>query len=208
MDEDRIPDLPTGPDEAPAWLTRVIGWAAGRRATDLHFFPGEADAALWVRVDGELREAARYGLAIHERLVARLKVMGRCTDYSGEPIQEGRFQLNGRACGGEARLSVLPTLRGDKAVVRLIGGGQAPLRLEDLGFGEPLVARLRAAMDCPQGLILAIGPAGCGKSTTLYALLDDLAARSGGPVSILTIEDRSSARCRPRPRSPPTRPAA
>lgn len=189
MDDDRLPDPPAKPDEAPGWLARVIGWAGDHRATDLHFFPGEADAALWVRIDGELRESARYCLAIHERLVARLKVLGRCTDYSGDPIQEGRFQLNGRACGGEARLSVLPTLRGDKAVVRLIGGGQGPMRLDELGFGAPLVGRLRAAMDSPQGLILAIGPAGCGKSTTLYSMLTDLSERAGGPVSMLTIED-------------------
>ncbi|MEN6625713.1 MAG: ATPase, T2SS/T4P/T4SS family [Candidatus Sumerlaeia bacterium] len=192
MDENRnemLPPVPAGPDEAPAWLAGVIGWASARRATDLHFFPGEADAALWSRIDGELRETARYSLAIHERLVARLKVLGRCTDYSGDPVQEGRFQLNGRAAAGEARLSVVPTLRGDKAVVRLIGGVVGPMGLGELGFSEALVARLRAAMDSPQGLILAIGPAGCGKSTTLYALLADLAARSSGPVSMLTIED-------------------
>ncbi|MCE5228611.1 Flp pilus assembly complex ATPase component TadA [bacterium] len=186
---DAITPLPAGPDEAPAWLARVIAWAGARRATDLHFFPGEADAALWARIDGQLREAARYSLSIHERLVARLKVLGRCTDYSGDPIQEGRFQLNGQASGGEARLSVLPTLRGEKAVVRLIGGALGPLRLEELGLSETLITRLRAATDIPQGLILAIGPSGCGKSTTLYSLLADLAERAGGPVSILTIED-------------------
>jgi len=69
-----------------------------------------------------LREIACYSPSVHERIVARLKVLGRCSDYTGELVQEGRFTLNGHAEQGEARLSVLPTLRGEKAVVRLLGG--------------------------------------------------------------------------------------
>jgi general secretion pathway protein E len=180
---------PRGPEEASVWLARAIEWAVAHDATDLHLFPGQGEAMLWARVDGALREVARYSMTTHERMVARLKVLGRCTDYDGELIQEGRFSLNGRSEDGEARLSVLPTLRGEKAVVRLIVGGERALRLEDLGFGPALMAALRAAVERPQGLLLAIGPSGCGKSTALYALLRDLAERSPGPLSILTIED-------------------
>jgi MSHA biogenesis protein MshE len=122
-------------------------------------------------------------------MMARLKVMGRCTDYAGELVQEGRFALNGSTAGGEARFSIMPTLRGEKAVVRLLDGGEELRRLDRLGFHQPLIEALRAAMDQPQGLLLAVGPSGCGKSTTLYALLHDLHIRSGRPVSILTIED-------------------
>ena len=183
------PEPPAGVDDAPAWLTRAIHWAHGRGATDLHFFPSDGRAMLWVRIDGELREAAAYSTALHERMVARLKVLARVTDYDGAPVQEGRFSLNGRSEDGEARLSVLPTLRGEKAVVRLLGGGRRPLGLEDLGFGSSLVATLRRALETPQGLILAIGPSGCGKSTALYAMLRDLSEHAGRPVSILTVED-------------------
>ena len=180
---------PEGVAEAHVWLAEAIEWARAHRATDLHLFPSEAEAMLWVRVDGELREVARYPLAVHTRMISRLKVLGRCADYAGELIQEGRFTLNGRASEGEARLSIVPTLHGDKAVIRLLAGGEQLRPLTELGFPERLIDVLRDAMDRPQGLVLAVGPSGCGKSTALYALLQDLNTRAGRPVSILTIED-------------------
>jgi len=180
---------PENVEQAAVWLANAIEWARDKGATDLHFFPSEAQAMLWVRIDGELREAARYPLAVHERMIARLKVMGRCSDYAGELVQEGRFSLNGHSAEGEARLSILATLRGDKAVVRLLAGGAKLLPLGELGLSEELMGALRHAMDRPQGLLLAVGPSGCGKSTALYALLHDLHGRTGRPVSIVTIED-------------------
>ncbi len=180
---------PESVEHAPVWLAEAIEWAHGRQATDMHFFPSPDEAMLWVRIDGVLREAARYSLAVHKRMMARLKVMGRCSDYNGELVQEGRFLLNGKADSGEARLSVVPTLHGDKAVIRLLAGGEGLRRLDELGFGEELVQVLRRAADNPQGLLLAVGPSGCGKSTAIYALLQDLFDRAERPLSILTIED-------------------
>ncbi|MCX7017137.1 MAG: ATPase, T2SS/T4P/T4SS family [Candidatus Sumerlaeota bacterium] len=180
---------PESVERAPVWLAEAILWARDRGATDLHFFPSEGEAALWARIDGDLREVARYSISVHERMVARLKVLGRCSDYAGELAQEGRFSLNGQSAAGEARLSILPTLRGEKAVVRLLAGGGRLRRLGELGISGELVAALREATDRPQGLLLAVGPSGCGKSTALYALLDDLNERAGRPLSILTIED-------------------
>lgn len=180
---------PEGPDQAPVWMAQAIEWAFERRATDLHFFPSEDEAMLWIRVDGELMEAARYPLACHTRMMARLKVLGRCSDYTGEPVQEGRFALNGRPASGEARLSILPTLRGEKAVVRLVAGGERLRKIGELGFSDELIDALRRALDRPQGLLLAVGPSGCGKSTALYALVHDLHARSGRPISTITLED-------------------
>ncbi len=180
---------PDGPERASAWLTEAIEWARERRATDLHLFPSESEAALWVRIDGDLCEAATYPLAVHARMVARLKVMGRCSDYDGELLLEGRFSLNGDTGGGEARLSIVPTLRGEKAVIRLLAGKEGLLRLGELGFCDALTGVLRDAVDRPQGLLLAVGPSGCGKSTALYALLEDLHRRTGRPLSMVTIED-------------------
>lgn len=180
---------PQDVEKAPDWLERILDWAYARRATDLHFFPAEEESMLWIRTDGVLREIARYSTPMHERLIARLKVMGACPDYTGDPVQEGRFTLNGKAASGEARLSILPTLHGEKAVVRLMAGAGELRRLADLGFGETLIARLRQTLDRPQGLLLAVGPSGCGKTTALYALMQDLHERAGGPVSSFTIED-------------------
>lgn len=187
--EGMTPRAPESVEHAPAWLARAIQWAVARGATDIHLFPSQQEAMLWVRVDGELLEAARYPLPCHARMIARLKVLGRCTDYAGELVQEGRFSLDGDPEGGEARLSILPTLRGEKGVIRLLPGGGRLRGLEELGLDAPLLAALRGALDAPQGLLLAVGPSGCGKSTALYALLADLSARAGHPLSIVTIED-------------------
>jgi type II secretory ATPase GspE/PulE/Tfp pilus assembly ATPase PilB-like protein len=183
------PAPPTHVDQVPAWLAQAVVWAQGRGATDLHFFPAEGAAALWARIDGELVEVTRHTPAIHARLVARLKVLGRCTEYQGELVQEGRFAIEGPEGAIEARLSILPTMQGEKAVVRLLTGGARLRRLDDLGYGEGVVAALRQAAAAPQGLILAVGPSGSGKSTAIYALLADLAERAGRPLSILTVED-------------------
>lgn len=180
---------PESVEHAPLWLAQAIQWAHQRGATDLHLFPSEGEAMLWVRVDGELREVARYSHSVHLRMIARLKVLGRCSDYAGELVQEGRFTLNGSAESGEARLSILPTLRGEKAVIRLLSGGAKMRRIHELGYDERLIDGLRGALDQPQGMLLAVGPSGCGKSTALYALLHDLHERAGHPLSIVTIED-------------------
>jgi type II secretory ATPase GspE/PulE/Tfp pilus assembly ATPase PilB-like protein len=180
---------PTDPDQAPAWLTHVIQWTAEHDGTDLHLFPSQDEAMLWVRIDGRLYDATRYSLSIHQRLVSRLKVMARCTDYDGELIQEGRFQPEDATDIGEARMSVIPTLHGEKAVIRLLTGGERLRMIDELGFSGHLVDSLRKAVALPQGLLLSVGPSGCGKSTALFAMLHDLNRRSGHPLSIVTIED-------------------
>ena len=180
---------PENVEQAALWLAGVIQWAHERGVTDLHLFPAEGESVLWARLDGQLHDVTRYSNAVHQRVIARLKVLGRCADYSGELVLEGRFSLNGRPEEGEARLSILPTLRGEKAVIRLLTGGTRLRRLGELGFHEALEAVLRKTMDRPQGLLLAVGPSGCGKSTALYALLRDLHERTPHPVSTVTIED-------------------
>lgn len=180
---------PESPEQSILWLSEVIEWFHERAATDLHLQPREEDAALWVRIDGQLSEVARYPIAAHNRMIARLKVLGRCTDYAGELVQEGRFSLNGSTDSGEARLSIVPTLWGEKAVLRLLQGGGGLRKLDELGFAPELVEVLRVAMDLPQGLILSVGPSGSGKSAAIYAMIDDLLRRTGHPVSTITIED-------------------
>lgn len=179
---------PQDPAAAPAWLEKTLHLAMARHVTDLHFFPDETEARLWLRIDGELSEVARYSSQVHKRLLARLKVLARCADYDGPPVQEGRIVLN-PSSGDQARLSIIPTLHGLKAAIRLLPGRPEMRRLEQLGFASPLIQALRQTLAQPQGLILAIGPSGSGKSTSLYALLQSLAEQSTRPRSILTIED-------------------
>lgn len=181
---------PENIEQAPVWLARAIQWSAENGGTDIHLFPSEIEAMLWVRIDGNLVEVARYPLVYHSRMIARLKVLGQCTDYCGEVFLEGRFALNGSdSTAGEARLSILPTMHGDKAVIRLLPGVSSFRKLDELGFEPKLVQTMRDTLHLPQGMVLAVGASGCGKSTALYALLHDYFNESPRPVAVVTVED-------------------
>lgn len=184
-------DAPRNADHVTVWLSEALATARKAGATDLHFFPAPEHASLWLRIDSVLHEAARYSPAIHDRIVARLKVLARCPDYVREAMTEGRFSIaaqngTGRA---EARLSVIPSLTGEKAVLRLLSEGASVPGLGELGFSAKLEAALVEAGSRPQGLLLVVGPAGSGKSTTLAALLSRLSAEAGRPMAFLTLED-------------------
>jgi len=184
---------PKSLDHVAVWLSETIHGAAALGATDLHLFPATSagEARLWLRIDGVLHQACVYTKAMHERAVSRLKVLARCPDYVREAVIEGRFTLATGANGtrAEARLSIIPSLTGEKAVIRLLGGPSKLPALAELGFSPALCDALSSAGARPQGLLLAVGPAGSGKSTTLAALLSHLFSVSPSPLAVLTLED-------------------
>jgi general secretion pathway protein E len=180
---------PRSPDHATVWLSEALALAARLRATDVHFFPAADGARLWFRVDGSLVEVTGYPMTIHERLIARLKVLAKTPDYVREAVSEGRLSIGSHTDRLDARLSVIPAMTGEKAVVRLLHSGGSLPDLARLGFSDRLQAHLRGGAARAQGLLLVCGPAGSGKSTTLAALLADLAGSATGPTAILTLED-------------------
>ena len=165
----------------------LLGSARAAGASDLHFQPeGDALAVQW-RIDGVLQPVASIPKASAPNVVARLKVLAELLTYRTEVPQEGRI----RTAPGlpETRVSTFPTLHGERAVVRLFAEPDRLLGLDDLHLPIDILESLRSVLGRTSGLLVICGPAGAGKTTTLYACLRALAAASGGRRCIATLED-------------------
>lgn len=153
-------------------------------ASDIHLDPGERSSRVSYRVDGHMVEAFRIPGWLHSRLIARIKVIARLDISEHRYPQDGH--LHDREDGFEARLSTLPTYRGEAVVLRLFGDRGALPTLDGIGCAPGIRDRLVAISNRPQGVLVVTGPTGSGKTTTLYAILNMLRRR---PVNIVTIED-------------------
>jgi general secretion pathway protein E len=165
----------------------LLKTASGLGASDVHLQPTADGLEVRWRRDGVLNPAAVLPVAVAPKVVARLKVMAELLTYRTEVPQEGR--IRGAAGAVEMRVSTLPTLYGEKAVVRLFAGSGRYLRTDDLGFPPDVLATLRRTLQATSGAIVFSGPAGSGKTTTIYACLRELAAAAQGQRSLATLED-------------------
>lgn len=177
--------------DAPILVDRLLADAAARRASDAHIDPESDGFVVRYRVDGLLEEVERFDTASGRAVVARLMVMAKLLTYRRDIPQEGKLAAVVNADLDrpvEMRLSVMPTTHGLRAVVRLPAELDQPRDLEALGLGASVVDMLRRFADADAGMLLLTGPAGSGKTTTIYALLEHLRAAHPG-VSIVTLED-------------------
>lgn len=165
----------------------LLARALDAEASDIHFEPMDQAIQVRLRIDGVLQEFETIPLSLHPNIVTRLKVMAGLLSYRVDIPQEGGLTLK-NARGVDARVSTFPTVRGERVVVRLLPTGSGVRDLQDLGLSDSLVENLLLACSAWQGLILVTGPAGSGKTTTLYALLRHLQATHKG-VSLMTVED-------------------
>ena len=168
------------------YVQQVLLDAIDAGASDIHFEPYEDYFRVRLRVDGVLREAARVPPSLRTRLAARLKVLAALDVAERRLPQDGRIRLSGPAGAVDFRVSTLPTVCGEKVVLRLLDASAARLRVEQLGFEAEQLARYLAALRRPQGLVLLAGPTGSGKTVTLYAGLNVLNAADR---NIATAED-------------------
>ncbi|APW63154.1 GspE/PulE family protein [Paludisphaera borealis] len=178
---------PSRPQYATEVVDRVLAAAVQSGASDVHFQPVENGLDLRWRIDGVLRSVATLGRQGAPNVVARLKVLADLLTYRTDVPQEGR--IRGVAGQVEMRLSSFPTLHGEKAVVRLFAGPGRYLTLNDLGLPDEVGRVLSGLLDETSGAIVLSGPAGSGKTTTIYACLRELAKRSAGARSLTTLED-------------------
>jgi type IV pilus assembly protein PilB len=163
-------------DAAPAvrLVNQVIVQAIRDRASDIHFEPQERQMMVRVRVDGVTRELATIPKAMQQPVASRLKVMGKLDIAERRLPQDGRCAVR---MGGETidmRIAVLPTTHGEKVTVRVLQRSTSCINLTDLGMSEMAYGSLRRAIDQPFGCVIACGPTGAGKTTTLYSALEHL----------------------------------
>jgi len=178
---------PGSPQYATTVVDAVLAEAERAGASDVHLRPLADGLDVRWRVDGVLHPVAVLPLRGTPNVIARLKVLGELLTYKTDTPQEGRIR---RAPGrSEMRLSTFPTLHGEKAVVRLFGGPGSLLLLDDLGLPDEVRDHLSGLLDETSGAIVIAGPAGSGKTTTIYACLRELARRTEGRRSLATLED-------------------
>ena len=180
---------PNPVDDAPVvrFLQKILDDAAAQRASDLHFEPFEKFCRIRFRVDGALHEVAQPPLAIRDQLASRIKVISNLDIAEKRVPQDGRMRLLDAARRAiDCRVSTLPTLFGEKIVIRLLESGRTELGIDTLGLESEQLALLTHAIHRPHGMILVTGPTGSGKTRTLYACLNLL---NRPHVNIASAED-------------------
>ena len=178
-------------EDAPVvkFLHKMLVDAFNMRASDLHFEPYEHNYRVRYRVDGELREIVSPPVAIKEKLASRIKVLSRLDISEKRVPQDGRMKLKiGPDRVIDFRVSTLPTLFGEKIVIRILDPSSAKLGIDALGYEPIEKERLLKAIERPYGMILVTGPTGSGKTVSLYTCLN-LLNKPG--VNIATAEDPS-----------------
>jgi len=175
-------------EDAPVvrFLQKMLIDAINLRASDLHFEPYEYHYRVRFRVDGELREITQPPLAIKEKLASRIKVISRLDIAEKRVPQDGRMKMKFGNKAIDFRVSTLPTLFGEKIVIRILDPSSAKVGIEALGYEKIEKERLMTAIVRPYGMVLVTGPTGSGKTVSLYTCLNIL---NQPGVNISTVED-------------------
>lgn len=170
-----------------AVVDSILRKATDARASDIHFEPADSGLEVRLRLDGVLRPVAAVPSALAAPVIARLKVLAGLATYRTGVPQDGRISRDGLS--GDLRLSTYPTVRGEKAVVRLFSARPEDFRLDELGLGDDVRGTLEKALAGRDGLVILTGPAGSGKTTTIYAAIQHIRDQGSAPRHIVTIED-------------------
>lgn len=171
---------------APEMLEQILSDAITLRASDVHFEPQAEEVALRFRVDGVLQETGRISRDRYENVLNRIKVQSRLRIDEHLAAQDGSMQFTKDGVALDIRTSIVPTVEGEKVVLRLLATYLGGLALSDIGFTAANEKVFRDAANRPYGMVLVVGPTGSGKTTTLYTLLRSL---NDPDVNITTIED-------------------
>ena len=176
-------------DDTPVvkFVNKVLVDAIKRGASDIHFEPYETDYRVRLRIDGILKQVAKAPVKLNMRIAARLKVMSQLDIAEKRVPQDGRIKLNlSKTKQIDFRVSTLPTLFGEKVVLRILDGSAAKLGIEKLGYEADQQALFENAIQKPYGMVLVTGPTGSGKTVSLYTALGIL---NDDVRNISTVED-------------------
>lgn len=168
------------------FVNSMLFEAARMKASDIHIEPQEHHLRCRFRIDGELRVVAPPPKELQNAIVSRIKIISALDISERRLPQDGRLKIRFLGRNIDVRVSTMPTVYGEKVVLRLLDQSGTTLNLDDLGFEEDVVTSMRRIITAPHGIVLLCGPTGCGKSTTLYSFLRELNTTN---VNIVTVED-------------------
>jgi type IV pilus assembly protein PilB len=183
-----VSDMQVSAEDAPVikLVYSILGQAVGEGASDIHFEAGEDEMRVRFRVDGVLREAAHVPRRMINAVISRVKIMSDLNIAEKRLPQDGRVGVTVEDRRVDLRITTLPTQRGEGATIRILDTENAQRSLDDLGMGGTARERFQASFGQAYGAVLVTGPTGSGKSTTLYAALQEL---NHVERNIITIED-------------------
>jgi type IV pilus assembly protein PilB len=164
----------------------ILVQALKEKASDIHIEPFEKTLKLRYRVDGALVEASSPPKALQLPIASRIKILAGLDIAERRLPQDGRFRIRVSGKEVDLRISVLPTVYGEKIVIRLLDKSALSGSITNMGMDEATLARFKSAIDAPHGMILVTGPTGSGKTTTLYTVLQEL---NNPEYNIVTVED-------------------
>lgn len=167
-------------------VNQIIANGVAQRASDIHFDPQETEFKVRYRVDGVLKTERSLPKHMQNMMTARVKIIGGLNITENRIPQDGRIKVNIEFKSIDIRLSTLPTVYGEKIVMRILDVSNAATDIVHLGFTEKNEAMFKNMIEKPNGIVLITGPTGSGKSSTLYAALSNL---NNEEVNIITVED-------------------
>ena len=186
MNESQEPDSAL---DVAGELDRLLRLARSRGASDLHLEPAPDGLSVRLRIDGVLHDLEPLPPALARPIVLRVKFLADLLTYRSDIPQEGRLSRDEIPELGDLRVSTFPTIHGERLVVRFFDPDRSQRKLEGLNFPPAVLEGLRSAVSATSGVVLLTGPAGAGKTTTLYALLAALLERGKHRPHIITVED-------------------
>ncbi|NLT95419.1 MAG: Flp pilus assembly complex ATPase component TadA [Clostridia bacterium] len=167
-------------------VNSIIEQAVIKKASDIHIEPGDKHLRIRFRIDGQLQEIMQTSMQTHGAVVARLKIMSNLNIAERRLPQDGRVEMDVGGKNLDLRISILPTVYGEKVVIRILDRGSFLMSRKNLGFSETNALKFEQLLKVPYGIILVTGPTGSGKTTTLYAALREL---NSPTTNIITLED-------------------
>jgi type IV pilus assembly protein PilB len=188
QEEINLDQLVESSEEGPVikLVNLMLVQAIKDRASDIHIEPFEKQLRLRYRVDGMLYDSAAPPKGLQPAIASRIKIMANLDIAERRLPQDGRFRIKLAGREVDLRVSILPTIHGEKIVMRVLDKGNLNMNLESLGLAPDELQKFKNAIDAPHGMILMTGPTGSGKTSTLYAVLTQL---NTSDVNIVTVED-------------------
>ena len=167
-------------------LSAILDFAAKSRASDIHIEPLETELKIRCRIDGVLREVMKLPKSTEPPLVSRIKILSNLKIDEHRTPQDGQFTVHVAGRDIDLRIAISPVVWGEQVVIRLLDKSGTSLNLEDMGYKGRALRTIRKGLERPNGMILTSGPTGSGKSTSLYALIQEILSDE---INIVTLED-------------------